>query len=214
MHPSLLLHTCLSGTLSGTDGLISGSYSSTSGTYLSTRVVWYSVWHFCSTMVLQAAGLPSEHSSTSTSRQTFTLVEDQHLKNGDVDLLAPGMLIPETKLWHTPTIGTQPQHPPIVLYTPLCPQNVPAKQSSLDQDNRRLVKIWRILHFLHEECMSTCWLQSLKSIYQPAGWYSSRWTSTCWLQSLLHSGSKKQLLPGSVRLSRVQPPTWDIIIRF
>ena len=73
MHPSLLLHTCLSGTLSGTDGLISGSYSSTSGTYLSTRVVWYSVWHFCSTMVLQAAGLPSEHSSTSTSRQTFTI---------------------------------------------------------------------------------------------------------------------------------------------
>ena len=109
-------------------------------------------------MVLQAAGLPSEHSSTSTSRQTFTLVEDQHLKNGDVDLLAPGMLIPETKLWHTPTIGTQPQHPPIVLYTPLCPQNVPAKQSSLDQDNRRLVKIWRILHF---------WL--MKSVCQPAG---------------------------------------------
>ena len=51
-----------------------------SGTYLSTMVVWYSVWHFSSTIVLQAAGVPSEHSSTSTSRQTFKIVLDHSSK--------------------------------------------------------------------------------------------------------------------------------------
>ena len=62
------------------------------------------------------------------------LVEDQH-KNGDVDFLAPRMLIPETKLWHTPAIGIRPPN------TPPMPQNVPAKtvqpgsrQSSTGED--------------------------------------------------------------------------------
>ena len=68
-------------------------------------------------MVLQAAGLPSEHSSTSTSRQTFTLVEDQH-KNGDVDFSAPRMLIPETKLGHPSNWHSTPNTPQYTLHAP------------------------------------------------------------------------------------------------
>ena len=91
-------------------------------------------------MVLQAAGLPSEHSSTSTSRQTFTYWLRISIRM--VMWISQLLECSSLKLnLDTPAIGTQLPTPP---NTPFMPPKCSCKTV---QSGSRLVKIRRILHF-------------------------------------------------------------------